>query len=111
MKVQDPRIPSENAIKAVKNVTMSPSGGKGGHPQYLFLAQIYQVPKTLGNGLCTLEILMPVNQLSYLSTYFQGKFNFHDPFWDGFSISATNGSNLAETENAQNALKWIFIST
>ena len=80
-------------------------------PQYLFLAKIYKVPKTLGNRLCTFEILMPVHQLSYLFTYFQGKFNFHDPFWDGFSISATNGSNLTETGNAQNALKLIFIST
>ena len=32
---------------------MSPYGG-GGHPQYLFLAQIYQGLKSLGNGLCTL---------------------------------------------------------
>ena len=28
--------------------------GEGGHPQYLFLAQIYQGLKSLGNGLCTL---------------------------------------------------------
>ena len=26
------------------------SGGEGGRPQYLFLTQIYQVPKTAGNG-------------------------------------------------------------
>ena len=71
---------------------------------------IYQAPKTLGNGLYTLEMLMS-DQLSYFSAYFQGKFNFHDSFWDGFPISATNRSSLAETENAQNALKWIFIST
>ena len=31
---------------------MSPWGG--GHPQYIFLAQIYQGLKSLGNGLCTL---------------------------------------------------------
>ena len=89
---------------------MSPWGG-GDHPQYLFLDQIYQAPKTLENGLYTLEMLMSDHQLSYFSAYFQGKFNFHDSFWDGFPISATNRRNSTETENAQNALKWILIST
>ena len=35
-----------------------------------------------------------------MSAYFQGKFNFHDSFWDGFLISGTNGNNLTNTENA-----------
>ena len=48
---------------------------------------------------------MSDHQLSYLSAYFQGKFNFHDTFWDGFLISATKGRILTETERAQNALK------
>ena len=34
----------------LKKVTLSP-WGEGGQPQYLFLAQIYQVPKNIGNGL------------------------------------------------------------
>ena len=33
---------------------MNPGGGGGGHRQYLFLAQIYQGLKSLGNGLWTL---------------------------------------------------------
>ena len=57
---------------------MSPWGG--GLPQYLFLAKIYQATKTLGNGLYTLEILMSDHQLSNLSAYSQGKFNFNDTF-------------------------------
>ena len=60
---------------------MSPQGGGGSTPIPFFLAQTYQVPKTLGNGLCTLEILMPDHQLSYLSEFFQGKFNFHDSIY------------------------------
>ena len=80
----------------------------GGGP---FLAHIYKAPKTLGNGLCTLEILMSDHQLSYLSGYFQGKFNFHEYFWDGFPISATKERNLTETENAQYVLKLILRST
>ena len=83
----------------------------GGLPQYLFLAKIYQATKTLGNGLFTLEILMSDHQLSNLSAYFHGKFNFYDTFWDGFPISATNRRNFTETDNAQNTLKWILIST
>ena len=51
---------------------------------------------------------MSDHQLSYLSAYFQGKFNFHDTFWDGFPISVTIGRNLTETENAQNSLKLIL---
>ena len=36
--------------KTVKKVTMSLyGGGEVGHPQYLFLAQIYQDLKSLGN--------------------------------------------------------------
>ena len=51
-----------------------------------FLAQIYQVPKTLGNRLCTLEILMSDHQLSYLFAYFQRKFSLYGSFWGGFPI-------------------------
>ena len=66
-------------------------------PPVTFLSQIYQVPKTLWNWLCKLEILMLDHHLSYLSAYFEGKFNFHDSFWDKFQISATKGRNLTET--------------
>ena len=60
--------------------------------QYLFLAKIYQATKTLGNGLYTLEILMSDRQLSNLSAYFHGKFNFYDTFWVGLPISAVSVS-------------------
>ena len=40
------------------------------------LAQIYQVSKTLGNGLCTLEIIMLDLQLLYFSAYYKGKLDF-----------------------------------
>ena len=51
-----------------------------GSPSVPILAQIYQVPKTQGHGICTLEILMSDYQLSYLYAYFQGIFNCHDVF-------------------------------
>ena len=56
----------KRTVKKGDNVTL----GQGGPPHYLFLTQIYQAPKTLGNGLRTLWILMPDHQLRYLSAYF-----------------------------------------
>ena len=43
--------------KTIQKVTLSPSEGGGSTP-VTFLAQIYQVPKTLGKWLGTLELLM-----------------------------------------------------
>ena len=48
---------------------------------------------------------------TYLSAYFEGKFNLHGSFWDVFPISATKGRMFIKTENAQKALKWVFIAT
>ena len=53
------RLLGKPRYKKKVKATMSPCGE--GHPQYLFLAQVY-------------------HKLSSLSAYFQGKFNFHDSF-------------------------------
>ena len=74
-----------------------------------FLAQIYQVHKPQGNGLCTHEILMLDHQLSYLPAYFQGEFSLYGSSWGGFL--ATKGRDLTETEDVQNVMKWILITT
>ena len=49
-------------------MTLSTPGGGVYHCTF-FKTQLDQVPKTQGNGPCTLEILMLDHQLSYLSAY------------------------------------------
>ena len=48
------------------------------------------------------SILMLEHQLSYLSAYFEGKFNRRE-----FKFSVNKGRNLT-TQSTQSALKWIF---
>ena len=104
------RWQQNNNDKGSSSIKKIRKGGGGSLIHYFFSPNLL-VPKNLGNGQCTLEILIKDHQYSYSSAYFQRKFNFLSSFYCIFPIIATKRRNLTTTENSQNALKWILIST